>query len=154
MRLLLLCFFTITALFADAITVDNAYVREVPPTMPNSAAFMKLTNHTGKNLQLLKATSPIAKTVELHEHVNVQGMMQMQQVRFITVPANGTTHLKPGGLHVMFIGLKKKLKAGEEVPLTLYFSNNTTLTLNAPVKKVHAGLQMGKSKCNGKCGQR
>lgn len=149
------------AIYAQSIDVTGAYVREVPPNMPNSAAFMTLANHSDAPVSLLSATANVSNVVELHEHVNVDGMMQMRQIPKIDIPAQGATVLQPGGLHVMLIGLKQKLKAGEQVPVTLNFSNGETVTIEAPVKKI-AGMMKangGKGKCSsmkcgmGKCGK-
>lgn len=145
------------ALYAQSVDVTGIYVREVPPNMPNSAAFMQLKNLTDKPVALVSADSKAAKTVELHEHALVDGMMQMRQIPKIDIPANGTTALKPGGLHVMLIGLTQKLKEGESVTITLNFSDGESVTLDAPVKKVAGMMKKGKcgsKKCgSGKCGK-
>ena len=142
------------ALYAQSVSVDDAYVREVPPNMPNSAAFMSLMNGSDQAVDLVSATSDAAQTVELHEHANVNGMMQMRQIPKIEIPAHGSALLKPGGLHVMLIGLTRKLKEGENVSLTLNFSNGESVTLEAPVKKVMAGMMMKQQNAapEGKCG--
>jgi len=132
--------FASAALFAQSISVYDEYVREVPPNMPNSAAFMSLMNGSDQAVSLVSAVSDAAKSVELHEHANVDGMMQMRQIPSIEIPANGSTDLRPGGLHVMLIGLTKPLKEGENVAITLNFSNGESVTLNAPVMKVSAGM--------------
>ena len=131
---------TSAVLYAQSITVTDEYVREVPPNMPNSAAFMNLANTSGEAVDLISGSSDAAQVVELHEHANVGGMMQMRQVTKITVPAHGTTALQPGGLHVMLIGLTQKLKEGENVKLTLNFSNGESVTVDAPIKKVASGM--------------
>lgn len=149
---------TTAALFAADIAVENPYVREVPPKMPNSAAFMKLTNSSDTEVSLTSAASDVANVVELHEHAKVDGMMQMRQVAKIVIPAKGQTELKPGGLHVMLIGLKHPLKEGETVDVTLNFSNGESMKVTAPVKKVMRGMMgqkkmQGGMKCaEGKCG--
>ena len=152
--LLMTAFFFVAGLYAQSVEVSGIYVREVPPNMPNSAAFMQLKNLTDKPIALVSAASKAANTVELHEHVNVDGMMQMRQIPKIDIPANGTTALQPGGLHVMLIGLTQKLKEGESVTITLNFSDGESVTLDAPVKKVAGMMMQQKSKCgSGKCGK-
>ncbi|WP_345987329.1 copper chaperone PCu(A)C [Sulfurimonas sp. HSL1-2] len=152
--LLFTSLFFIAGLSAHSIEVSGIYVREVPPNLPNSAAFMELKNPTDKPVALVSAASTAAKTVELHEHVNVDGMMQMRQIPKIDIPAGGTTMLQPGGLHVMLIGLTQKLKAGENVTITLNFSDGESITLEAPVKKVAGMMMQQKMKCgSGKCGK-
>jgi len=153
-RVLITTLFFVAGLSAQSVEVSGIYVREVPPNLPNSAAFMELKNLTDKPVALISAASAAAKTVELHEHVNVDGMMQMRQIPKIDIPAAGTTMLQPGGLHVMLIGLTQKLKAGENVTITLNFSDGESITLEAPVKKVAGMMMQQKMKCgSGKCGK-
>lgn len=104
---------------------------------------MKITNSGDKTLYLVSANSKIAKNVELHEHVMSNGMMKMQQVKNIKIPANSTVELKPGGLHVMLIGLNKKLQPHDKVDaITLNFSDKTSVTLkDIPVKSVMMGMK-------------
>jgi len=52
----------------------------------------------------------------------------------VTVPAGSHAHLSPGGDHIMLMSLKHPLTPGDEVPLTLKFSDNTTHDLKVPVK--------------------
>lgn len=105
------------------------------PMGGTSAAYMTLVNRGGTADRLLAASSDIAAAVELHESKLVDGVMQMAPVAGgIEVPANGQAELKPGGLHVMFIGLKRDLQAGETVQLTLTFERAGAVTVDAPVR--------------------
>lgn len=140
-KILGLALLTSTTLFASNIEVNDAYVRATPPGLPNSAAFMSVENKTDKAVSILKATSKVSKVVELHTHDMKDGVMKMYQVPEIKVPANGKTVLKPGGFHVMLIGLYNPLKVGENVTFTLELSNGETKTITAPVKTVMGGMK-------------
>ena len=129
-----------TSSFAGSVTVVQPYVRAVPPGHPNSAAFMVLKNTSEQDRALVNARSNISKVVELHTHIKEGGMMRMRQVKKIDIKAGSETVLKPGGLHVMFIGLKQQLKAGDKVELELEFDNGATIKLTVPVKMV-AGMR-------------
>ena len=83
-------------------------------------AFMKIHNDEAKQDFLVGGSSPVADRVEVHTHVNDNGVMRMREVKGgIPLEAKGVTELKPGSYHVMFMGLKKPLKEGEKVPVTL-----------------------------------
>ena len=127
------------ASYADSITVKHPYVRAVPTGHPNSAAFMVLKNTSGQDRSLVNARSAISKVVELHTHKKEGGMMRMRRVDKIDIKSGSKTVLKPGGLHVMFIGLKQALKVGDKVDLELEFDDGTKMKLRAPVKMV-AGM--------------
>ena len=130
------------SLMASSLMVHDAYVRATPPGLPNSAAFMMFMNHSDKDIAVVSASSNIAKKVELHTHDMVDGEMRMYQVKQIAVKANGHVMLKPGGFHIMFLGLHNPLKEGQNVDLSLTLSNGETVTLSAPVKKVASGMKM------------
>lgn len=149
-KLMLLVLFSISTLFASSIKVENPYVRATPPNLPNSAAFMNIHNDSNKNISLVKVSSNISKVAELHTHDMKDGVMKMYQVPKIDILANSKTVLKPGGFHIMFIGLNESLKVGEKVNLTLEFSNGKTKTIFAPIKKVMAGMKHHNKQMNQK----
>ena len=76
----------------------------------------------------------LADAVELHTVVDEGGMMKMRPVEQIDVPANGEAVLKPGSFHIMFIGVKKELKAGDSVRLSLTFAKAGTVEVDAVVR--------------------
>ncbi|EIJ35624.1 protein of unknown function DUF461 [Thiothrix nivea DSM 5205] len=121
---------------ADVVKVENPYARAVPPGQPNSASFMTLVNESDVDHSVKSAASPVAATVELHTHTNNNGVMEMRQVEQIDVPAKGRTELKPGGLHVMLIGLKQDMKVGETAPITLTFEDGSSTTVDAPIQEI------------------
>jgi hypothetical protein len=94
--------------------------------------------------QLIGATSPVAATVELHTHVMEGDVMRMRPVKAIEVNAGEPAVLKPGGLHVMLIGLRAPLKQGASFPLTLTFAKSGTVTVNVDVEGPGAGHDVSK----------
>lgn len=141
-KFLVLIMFSISMLFANDINITNAYVRATPPNLPNSAAFMSIKNNSIKDISIISASSNISKVVELHTHKKMQdGTMKMYQVPQIKISANKETKLKPGGFHIMFIGLKQALKVGNNVTMTLKFSNGETKVITAPIKTVMSGMK-------------
>ncbi len=125
---------------ADSLTAREPYLLAVPPGVENTVAFMVLKNASATQHALTKASSPAARSTELHIHLQAKGMMEMRPVKQIDIPAKGETSLQPGGLHLMLIGLKKSLKEGDTVPLTLTFEDGSSKRINVPVKK--AGMAM------------
>lgn len=128
---------------ADVVSVENPFARAVPPGQPNSASFMTLVNTSDVDHSIKSASSPVAATVELHTHTNNNGVMEMRQVPQIDVPAKGRTELKPGGLHVMLIGLQQELKVGATAPITLTFEDGSTTTVDAPIQEITPPAGMG-----------
>lgn len=128
--------FSSLTLANDAVQIDEPFARAVPPGQPNSAAFMTLHNHGETDARIVSATSNVSNVTELHTHTNVDGVMQMRQINAIEIPAGGVTELKPGGLHVMLIGLTQNLAEGDRVEVTLSFEDGTEKLLEVPVKHV------------------
>ncbi len=121
---------------ADSMKVDGAYIRAVPPGQPNSAAFMMIKSRSDQGHALVSAESDIAMLVELHTHINDNGMMRMRKVEKIDLPAGEMVKLEPGGLHVMLINLQKKLVPGEEASITLVFEDGSKQEITVPIKKM------------------
>lgn len=126
---------------SDDLMIHNPYARATPPNAPNSAVFMMLHNPSSNERHLISASTSVAKTVELHNHVMEGDMMKMREVDEIVIPAKGMAELKPGSLHIMLFDLKKPLVEGESIDLTLNYANGETMTLQAPIKKVMKGMK-------------
>ena len=102
------------------VIVDGAWARATVPNQSATGAFMRLTAQ--KDVVLTGASSPVADIVEVHEMWLDKDIMRMRPADRVPLKAGQTIELKSGGLHVMMMDLKKQLKAGERVPLTLSFT--------------------------------
>ena len=116
--------------------IHDPYVRLAPPNAPATGAFMTIKNSANTDRKLVKAESSAAKTVELHNHINENGVMKMREVTSIDVKAHGQAELKPGSYHVMLINMTQPLKEGDTVPITLNFDDGSKQQINAPVRKL------------------
>ena len=101
------------------VTVDGAWARATVPNQSATGAFMRLTAQ--KDVVLTGARSPVAGIVEVHEMWLDKDVMRMRPADRVPLKAGQTIELKSGGLHIMMMDLKKQIKAGERVPLTLSF---------------------------------
>jgi copper(I)-binding protein len=121
---------------ADKISVNDPYVRAVPPVVQTSAAFMQLQNSDEAEQFLVSASTPAAAAVELHMHTMDDGVMRMRQIPHIHLPPKQTVSLQPGGLHIMLFDLTAPLIIGERVPITLTFEDGSTKQISAEVRSV------------------
>lgn len=109
---------TATASLAHAqVSVADAWVRGTVASQMGTGAFMKIT--ATESARLVGASSPVASVVEIHEMALVDNVMRMRALDALDLPAGRTVELKPGGFHVMLMDLKRSLKEGETVPVTL-----------------------------------
>jgi hypothetical protein len=100
------------------------------------AVFMTLKNEGREADRLLSAQTDVAQVVEIHETVLEGDVAKMQQVSGgIEVPAQGQVELKPGGYHIMLIGLLHDLAVGDRFAVTLDFEKSDDLTIEAEVRQ-------------------
>ncbi|MDP1540805.1 MAG: copper chaperone PCu(A)C [Moraxellaceae bacterium] len=117
------------------VSVEDAWIREVPPGSPAAAVFMVISNASDKVVRVISMTSPIAKRVEWHDMKRDNGLMRMTQRKVIELPANGRVQLQPGGSHVMLLDMNNAPAPGGKVPVIFSLDNGQQLTVNAVVRK-------------------
>ena len=108
----------VTASLAQ-VKVERAWARPTVPGQQGGCGFLSLTSVSAD--RLVSGSTPLAERFELHTMSMKGDVMEMRQVDAIELPVGKTVELKPGGLHVMFIGLKQPLALGSKVPVTLKF---------------------------------
>lgn len=129
---------------AGDISIVDPYARS--SNAKAGAAFMVISN-TGSADTLINVTSDAARRVELHTHVEKDGVMRMTELEAgIPLPEGKTVHLKRGGMHVMLMGLKRPLVDGEVIKITMDFETAPSITIEIPVDqsrkpKPHHGMK-------------
>lgn len=124
---------------STSITVEQPWSRATPNGAKTGAVYMTIDNKSGAADKLTGASSDVADKVQVHEMKVENGIMQMREITGgLPVPANGSVVLKPGSYHVMLIGLKKPLTAGETFPLKLTFAKAGTISVTVPVQAMGA----------------
>lgn len=111
------------ALAAD-IRITDAWCPPTPPGAPTAGGYLTIQDLGSRPDRLMGGSSPVAARVQVHS-MTMQG--QIMRMRAVTgglaIAGSGTTDIQPGsGLHLMLIGLKRPLKLGEHVPVTLQFA--------------------------------
>ena len=117
----------------NQLEVSNAWARATPGKAENGAAYLTIQSPTAD--RLLSVSSPVAKKAELHT-MSMEGMvMQMRPLADLDIPAGQPVTLKPGGQHVMLLGLDAPLREGQSFPLTLKFEKAGTRTVTVAIEK-------------------
>jgi len=117
----------------DGITVHDAWARASAGAATNGAAYISLTGGAQPD-SLIAVSTPIAATAQAHETTSANGVMQMRAEPVIAIPAGQTVTFAPGGNHIMLMGLKHPLTAGERFPLTLTFAHAPPVTVDVQVR--------------------
>ena len=117
----------------EMLEVKNAFVRFLPPTSKVSAAFMDIRNISNKDIAIIKAQAQIAKYVEIHNHVSVNGVMKMTEMPKLIIPKGKTVRLTTGSYHIMFIELFHPLKLDDKIDLKLVLEDKSEMNLKLNV---------------------
>lgn len=112
----------ITVAQPSTVTIENPWTRATAPGQAVAGGFMTVINTTGPEDRLLRASSPVAKEVQIHNTTMDEGVMRMRPMADgVAIPAGGRVEFKPRALHLMFMGLQAPIAAGTTVPVTLEF---------------------------------
>ncbi len=122
------------------IRVEGGWVAASLAGQRTGAAYLTLTNTGRAPDRLLGGTSPAAATVAPHHMATDRGVMIMRKLDGVALPPGGRVVFKPGGDHLMLEGLKRPLKAGQTVALTLRFARTAALTVRLPVRPAMSGM--------------
>ncbi len=122
-------------------TVEHAWARATVAVVKTGAAYFTITGH-GAADRLLSATTPVAERAELHMTGNDGNVMRMRPVDGLAVPATGAVTLDPGGYHLMLVGLRQPLVAGQHFPLALTFQNAGAMRVEVVVEAAGAARPM------------
>jgi hypothetical protein len=132
----------------QAIHLENAWARKAPALAPggaggdgapaagrgNGAVYVTIENYGGTPDALLAAATDAAGSVELHETINEGGVMRMRPLPKFELSGGAKLEMKPGGHHIMLLGLTRDLKPGDTVKVTLTFEKAGRMTIEAPVR--------------------
>jgi hypothetical protein len=137
-----------TALSAKDFKIGNLMISDpwarasAGPAKTGAAYIGKISNHSGKSDRLISVTSPAAKRVMVHQSIVENDIAKMRHVKALDIKPGQSVSFKPGGYHIMMVGLKKPLKAGETFPLTLSFEHAGKIEITVTVRKIGGSRKM------------
>jgi hypothetical protein len=118
---------------AADVRVMSAHAPATGAGATTGATYLGVHNVGATADRLLRASTPLAARVEFHRSQLDGAVMRMRQVEALELPVGGSIEMSTGGTHLMLIGLKRALKAGEQFPLRLEFARagvvDTTVTV-------------------------
>lgn len=143
-KILLLIALALPAGFAEAqdyakgqLSVAQPWSMALPPNAPTVAAYFVIINNGPDADRLEAVDSPVAGAAQLHEHIEQDGLMKMQHVENVDIPAGGKVTFAPMAYHVMLLDLRDRTRLidGRTFPLTLHFQKAGDLTVEVMVLK-------------------
>jgi len=133
-------FSTMTVQAMDArvkdLTVSGVWARASAGPARAGAAYLTVANHGKEIDRLIAVATPAAKHASLHTSLMEQGVMKMRPLKAVEVHPGEPAVLRPGGTHIMLMGLKAPLKEGAHFPLTLTFEKAGTVEVMVMVRGV------------------
>lgn len=133
---------------AKVLYVDQAWVRlSTNEETPSGGYF---TVHGGEeDVQLLSVISPVVLRVDMHESMEKGGMMSMEPLDAVDIPARSDVTFGPGGKHLMIWGINPGAKAQGKLPLTFIFSNGDRIIYDAVIRNAGEGGPASKEEHKG-----
>jgi len=117
----------------DQLIFDNAWIREALPGAKINAGYMSIVNFSKDSVNIVNASSDAFESVEIHEMSMAGGMMKMNQLEKLIIPAKDKVVLKPGGMHLMLINPYNSVLVGEDIQITLTFESGKSQMITLPV---------------------
>jgi hypothetical protein len=128
---------TLQAQSSGSITIEKPFSRATPGGAQVGAGYMTITNKGTAADRLIAVASPAAGKVQIHEMSMDGGVMKMRELpNGLPIDAGKTVSLAPGGYHLMMMGLKAPLKAGDKVPVTLTFEKAGMVEITLDVQAI------------------
>lgn len=124
---------------AGDIEVTEAFARaSATPGAKTASLYLTLANRGTLPDRLVAVATPAAQMAHVHETMNAEGVMKMRMADGIELAPGASVMLKPGGLHIMLMGLRAPLKKGETLELRLTFEKSDALKIVVPIAGVAA----------------
>lgn len=114
--------------------VDDAWIRTAPPKAPARVGYLHIHNPSSELATLVGVTSPQFGKIEMHRSRFKDGMMHMERVDKIDVPAGADVRFEPNGYHLMMTGNRLPLATGAQVTLELQWSDGSSQSIIAGVR--------------------
>lgn len=120
------------------VLISHPWSRATPATAQTGAGYMTISNNGAESDTLVEFSSPIASRIEVHEMTMDGTIMRMRPVPQVEISPGESVELKPGGLHLMMMGLQEPLVQGQSVPVTLRFEHAGQITVELGVEGMGA----------------
>ncbi len=120
-------------LYAQQLLISDPYIKGNIPGTKNTSGYLTLENHSDRDIKIVDVKTAVAKRAELHEHSMDNDKMMMRKVDSVQVKAHSQVVFNQHGYHIMFIGVKQNLKAGQTVELKLIYADGQEQEIEMPV---------------------
>ena len=120
---------------AESLQVTDAWIKNLPMAVPVRAGYMHISNIQNREVTIVSLQSKSFESIEIHQSLEVDGMMSMRPVDTLSIPAGASLELAPGGFHLMMMNPLDKLIPGQKVTVTLYYEDQKMQLIEMEVRK-------------------
>jgi len=120
---------------ASSVSVEHPWARATAGGAKTAVVYVTLINRRETADRLIGASTPVAEKVQFHQEIDDKGIMRMRQQAAVDIGPGGTFTFKPGGAHMMMVGLRQPLKEGQTFSLTLEFEKGGKVEVQVPIAK-------------------
>ena len=110
---------------SQPISIDSGWIRLLPPSIENTAAYLQITNLTDESQEILGIEASISSKAEVHRSYIENGLMRMEPVKAFSIAPGATFSMPADGTHIMLIGLRSPLEVGQFHKLCLSLDNGS-----------------------------
>ncbi|MCZ6724058.1 MAG: copper chaperone PCu(A)C [Gammaproteobacteria bacterium] len=120
---------------AESLQFTDAWIKNLPMAVPVRAGYMHIFNNQSLEVTIVSLESKSFESIQIHQSLEVDGMMSMRPVDTLSIPAGESPVLAPGGFHLMMMNPQEQLIPGEKVAVTLHYQDRKTQTIDMVVRK-------------------
>lgn len=134
-RVFIICSLLLPAVSYAELLITDAWIRSLPPSVPVRAGYLTIHNPDPESLTIVGLKSAAFTKVEIHKTIEQEGTVRMERVPRLTISANSSVELAPGGLHLMMIQPVNPIKQNDNIEVTMIFDDGREQTLEMTVKR-------------------
>ena len=120
---------------AENLLITDAWIKNLPMAVPVRAGYMRISNNQNREVSIVSLQSKSFESIEIHQSLEVNGMMSMRPVDTLSIPAGASLELAPGGYHLMMMHPLDELIPGQKVAVTLYYEDQKMQLIEMEVRK-------------------
>ena len=127
----------------NAIEISNPFINKPFAGANSAAGYLIIRNKYDKEFNLLQVSTTLGRAMLHKTTTTEEGVVKMEHLMKVNIPAGDELIMQPGGVHVMIMGISRPLIVGEKIPAKLNFSNDLEMDIEFTVQehKKHSDVQ-------------
>jgi len=131
--LILLLIFSPIAL--AELDISDPWIKNLPPSIPVRAGYMTIHNPQPQAVSIVSLRSDAFASVEIHQSIEQDGMMRMEQLPSLKIESNSSVQLAPGGLHLMMMNPSEPTRPGDQLEIVIVLDDGSEQRVVMQVKR-------------------